>query len=141
MRILLAAALVALPSATAWAQNGSKHVLVLYSTRQDAPISIAGAQLLPRLLDEGLQEELAFYAEYIDQGRFPDAGYQAAFGDFLRVKYKGQPPDLVVAAGYADQRLYVMPSLGLVVVRLGTGDRKWSDAAFLARLLDGIERK
>lgn len=55
--------------------------------------------------------------------------------------YTGAPPDLVVAAGYADQRLYVMPSLGLVVVRLGTGDRKWSDAAFLARLLDGIERK
>jgi signal transduction histidine kinase len=97
MRILLAAALVALPSATAWAQNGSKHVLVLYSTRQDAPISIAGAQVLPRLLDEGLQEELAFYVEYIDQGRFPDAGYQTAFGDFLRVKYTGQRPDLVVA--------------------------------------------
>jgi signal transduction histidine kinase len=99
MRILLAAALVALPSATAWAQvqTDSKHVLVLYSTRQDAPISVAGAEALPRLLDEGLQEELALYVEYIDQGRFPDAGYQSAFGDFLRVKYKGRRLDLVIA--------------------------------------------
>jgi CubicO group peptidase (beta-lactamase class C family) len=49
--------------------------------------------------------------------------------------------DLVVAAGFHDQRMYVLPSRKLVVVRLGDGDRDWRDAAFLARLLDGVERE
>jgi CubicO group peptidase (beta-lactamase class C family) len=47
----------------------------------------------------------------------------------------GGPSDLVVAAGYDDQRLYVIPSEDLVVVRLGTGDRKWSDGEFIGRVL------
>ncbi|WP_304192501.1 serine hydrolase [Phenylobacterium aquaticum] len=56
------------------------------------------------------------------------------------------PADLVVAAGAGDQRLYVIPSCGLTIVRLarldiralmarrgGAGD--WSDTAFLTLLL------
>ena len=96
MRILLAATLVALGAVeTAWAQT--THVLALYSTRQEAPISVAGTQELPRLLQEGLRGELAFYTEYIDQGRFPDLGYQRVFSEFLRVKYKEEGLDLVIA--------------------------------------------
>ena len=37
------------------------------------------------------------------------------------------------------QRLYIIPSEDLVVVRLGAHHREWSDTAFLARLLDGRE--
>ena len=58
----------------------------------------AGDRELPRILEQGLGEDLNFYySEYIDQGRFPDPAYQAAFSDFLRVKYKGQRIDLVIA--------------------------------------------
>lgn len=57
------------------------------------------------------------------------------------------PRDLVLAAGAGDQRLYVIPSRGLVIVRqarldlaaLGPGAdpaTKWSDADFLRLLLD-----
>jgi signal transduction histidine kinase len=96
MRIVLAATLVVLGAVeTAGAQT--RHVLALYSTRQEAPISVAGTQELPRLLEEGLRGDLAFYTEYIDQGRFPDLGYQKVFSEFLRVKYKGQRLDLVIA--------------------------------------------
>lgn len=45
------------------------------------------------------------------------------------------PKDLVFAAGFANQRLYLLPSQGLVVVRQGKNHLGWSDGVFLARLL------
>lgn len=54
------------------------------------------------------------------------------------------PADMVVAAGAGDQRLYVIPSRGLTIVRqakldlvaLSSGERStWSDAHFLSLLL------
>jgi CubicO group peptidase (beta-lactamase class C family) len=46
-------------------------------------------------------------------------------------------PDLYMAAGAANQRLYVIPSLDLVIVRQGRL-AKWDDHEFLARLLSGV---
>jgi CubicO group peptidase (beta-lactamase class C family) len=57
-----------------------------------------------------------------------------------RLIYDGAPPDLFVAAGRYNQRLYVIPSRQMVVVRLGRADRTWSDGAVLACLLDGTPR-
>jgi CubicO group peptidase (beta-lactamase class C family) len=47
----------------------------------------------------------------------------------------GVPADLVMAAGAGDQRLYVVPSRGLVVVRFGEEER-FQDRGFLTRLFD-----
>ncbi|MFC4638221.1 serine hydrolase domain-containing protein [Deinococcus hohokamensis] len=44
------------------------------------------------------------------------------------------PSTLVMAAGALNQRLYLLPDEGLVVVRFGEGG-PWSDEGFLARLL------
>lgn len=44
-------------------------------------------------------------------------------------------PDFWMAAGSGNQRLYVIPSLDLVVVRLGRADRGWRDREFLALLV------
>jgi CubicO group peptidase (beta-lactamase class C family) len=54
-----------------------------------------------------------------------------------RLIYDGAAADLFMAAGRYNQRLYVLPSRQMVVVRLGRANRTWSDVAFLARLLDG----
>lgn len=52
------------------------------------------------------------------------------------------PADTVIAAGAGEQRLYIIPSLGITVVRQGKLDlanaaaasQRWSDVAFLASL-------
>lgn len=44
-------------------------------------------------------------------------------------------PQVIIAAGAGQQRLIVIPSLNAVIVRFGTQDRRWSDAAFLQSLL------
>ncbi|TVP72775.1 MAG: class C beta-lactamase-related serine hydrolase [Gemmatimonadales bacterium] len=49
------------------------------------------------------------------------------------------PSDLFMAAGLFNQRLYIVPSRGLVAVRMGGPDQSWDDAEFLARLLEGQE--
>ena len=81
----------------AWAQDAHKQVLVLYSTRRDAEFSSVGERELPRILDVGLDRNLDYYSEFIDVTRFPDSAYQIAFGDFLRLKYRGVGLDLVIA--------------------------------------------
>jgi hypothetical protein len=54
-------------------------------------------------------------------------------GDYPRV-----PDDSVMAVGAYDQRLYVIPSLGLTVVRNGpVGATAFEDVPFLDRLLGG----
>lgn len=45
------------------------------------------------------------------------------------------PEDLFAAAGYKDNRLYVIPSQDRVIVRLGDGSRRFSDPELLELLL------
>ena len=85
------------PAGAGWAAAGTKQVLVLYSTSPDAPMANAGDNELPRILRQGLEQDVVYYPEYIDQGRFPDPEYQTAFSDFLRVKYRGHRIDLIIA--------------------------------------------
>lgn len=60
---------------------------------------------------------------------------QAHEADFWRggCLCRAAPPDLLAMIGTRGQRVYVVPSQDLVVVRLGTG-RGFSDAEFLRRL-------
>ena len=88
----------ALPAA-AFAQDGHKSVLVLYSTRRDSEFSTISEGELPRILDAGLDRNLDYYSEFIDVARFPEPAYKVAFGDFLRLKYQGVRFDVVIAMG------------------------------------------
>ncbi len=76
--------------------QSEKRVLVVYSTRRDAQIVAIGERELSRILEQGLGH-VDYYSEYIDQARFPDTAYQAAFKDFLLLKYKNVRFDAVVA--------------------------------------------
>jgi signal transduction histidine kinase/ActR/RegA family two-component response regulator len=91
----IALAQVAAPS-LAYAQSEGKQVLVLYSTRPDAQLSIIGESRLPRTLDAGHAQDLVYYSEFIDDSTFPESAYPA-FREFLRLKYQGTRFDLIVA--------------------------------------------
>src|SRR5262245_45990011 len=79
--------------------QSQKQVLVLYETRRDAQIVIAGDREIPRILEEGLPDGLDYYSEFIDQVRFSHADYQHEFRDFLRSKYQNKSFDLVITVG------------------------------------------
>ena len=41
-----------------------------------------------------------------------------------------------MAMGFQTKRIYVIPSLDIVAVRLGEGDKNWDDNAFLKPIVD-----
>jgi hypothetical protein len=65
--------LVHIGAAAVDAQADSKHVLVLYSTRPDAQLSIVGENELPRILGAGLPQPVVYYSEFMDVGDVPAA--------------------------------------------------------------------
>jgi signal transduction histidine kinase len=112
--------LMTLAEMPALAASHQRQVLVLYSTRRDAQIAIAGERELPRVLDAGLGGNLDYYSEYLDRARIPDPAYQVSLRDFLRVKYKAIQFDIVIAVGeialqfLAAHRHEVFPNVPLV---------------------------
>jgi CubicO group peptidase (beta-lactamase class C family) len=72
------------------------------------------------------------------RGRFAadaNAARRSANSDDGRIS-RSAPSDLAMAAGSGKQRLYLIPSLDLVIVRQGESKGSgWSDAEFLDRLL------
>jgi CubicO group peptidase (beta-lactamase class C family) len=62
---------------------------------------------------------------------YPGASYATHLGESMT----GITTAAHVAAGAFDQRLYVIPSLDMVVVRFGRGHRLWSDREFFEALL------
>jgi signal transduction histidine kinase len=96
LAVAMAGAAFGLAQAVGAAQL-QKQVLVLHSTRRDANVSIVVDRELPRALEEGLRQNIDYYSEYIDRPRVSNAQYQAAFRDFLRLKYAGHGFDVVLA--------------------------------------------
>src|SRR5436190_266382 len=87
--------------ASAQTADPHKRVLTLYAVRRDAELATIGEAVLPQALDAGLNHRLDYYSEFIDIARFPDSEYQAAFGDFLRLRFQATRFDVVIAMGDA----------------------------------------
>jgi CubicO group peptidase (beta-lactamase class C family) len=83
------------------------------------------------------QYGLTFWLNVPDPPDAPPPRSAAAEARDADLFFPGGPEDLVVAAGRGNQRLYVIPSADLVVVRFGDPDRGWRDREFLARLMRG----
>jgi len=99
---LLVTALMACVSSShlhAQEAEGARRVLVLNSTRLDDQFSVTWARELPKLLGEGLNQQVDFYAEYFDFVRFPGPQNERAYLDFLQLKYARKHVDLVIVIG------------------------------------------
>jgi signal transduction histidine kinase len=79
--------------------DDDKHVLVLHSTRRTTQLVTLSDRELPRILGDALPEPVDYYAEFVDEARFPLREYQVAFRNFLRSKYQELTFDLVIAMG------------------------------------------
>ena len=85
-------------------ENGHEHytkVLAIYSSRRDAPYTIAVENVLREAFVQGLEGRVDYYTEYIDFSRFSGPDYQSTIRDFLKRKYPTQRPDVIVSDGGA----------------------------------------
>jgi hypothetical protein len=71
---------------------------------------------------------------WLNRSQAPGAAASARLAG--RSLYGEGLPDLVAVTGLDNQRLYVIPSLHLVVVRFGERSRSFRDADLLRRLVD-----
>ena len=101
---------LAAASASAATADSAPKVLVLFSTTRDAGMSITGDRELPRILGAGLGRHVDYSSEHLAIGRTKEPDYQAAFSEFLRLKYSGVRFDLVIA--YEDSAVRFMAAYG-----------------------------
>ena len=88
------------PASLAEAQEAQKVVLVLHGTGRDAEGTVTLDRELRQRLYRDLGGALDYYAEYLDTGRFPGVQQQAAFGEFLRHKYRGRRFDILITTDH-----------------------------------------
>src|SRR5215831_962121 len=101
---LIAVSLFVLISQTAFAAplgEQQKRVLVIYSSRKDAPYIATVERAYLTTLTDGLSGHFDYYAEFLDLSRFSSSAYQQALRDFLRHKYAAKHPDVILAEGDA----------------------------------------
>jgi len=90
------------PTAVAEAPvKDQRKVLVIYSSREDAPYTALIESAVRNTLSAGLADRLDYYAEYVDLARFSGPEYQDELQGFLSRKYAGRSLDVVIAEGNA----------------------------------------
>jgi hypothetical protein len=92
------AALLVLASCSVTAAGETKRVLVVYPTSDGQPGILRFQESLRLGLMNGPAARFEIFNEYLDSARFPDERYQSHLADFLRTKYSGREPDVIIPA-------------------------------------------
>ena len=90
------AALLVLAFCSVTAAGETKRVLVVYPTSDGQPGVLRFQESLRRGLMNGPLPRVGAFNEYLDSARFPDEQYQSHLADFLRAKYLGREPDVII---------------------------------------------
>ena len=89
---------LALAPCSVRAAGETKRVLVVYPTSDGQPGVLRFQESLRLGLMDGPPARFEVFNEYLDSARFPDERYQSHLADFLRTKYLGREPDVIIAA-------------------------------------------
>ena len=92
------AAVLVLASCSVTAAGETKRVLVVYPTSDGQPGVLRFQESLRLGLMNGPTARFEVFNEYLDSARFPDERYQSHLADFLRTKYLGREPDVIIPA-------------------------------------------
>jgi len=90
-----------MPGACAAAQPPSANVLVVYSQNRLLPANIDFDRGLYAASGNGAARDVHFFAEFLGTPEFGGAVYEARTASYLREKYAGRPPQVIVSAGAA----------------------------------------
>lgn len=71
------------------------------------------------------------------QAQNPEYGY-TFWVNTKGTRWRGLPTDMFALEGYNSNRCYVIPSLDLVVVRVGSGPPRWNESDFISGVVDAI---
>ncbi len=135
------AALLVFTSASVAAAQDVRRVLVLYPVSDGQPGILRFDESLRSALRARPDTRVEIYNEYLDSARFPDERHQRHLAEFLRGKYSGKRPDVIITA--------LAPSLDFVLkyrdeifpgvpVVYGAVDRREVDARKLGPGVVGV---
>jgi len=79
-------------------------------------------------------------ADWVEQSVQPSQWENQGYGYFWWLLGPPDvPEDMLVADGFQTKRIYVIPSLDIVAVRIGAGDdNEWDDNAFLTPIVEAV---
>jgi signal transduction histidine kinase len=123
--LVAGASVVAAQEPAAPMVDDQKRVLVVHSSRRDAPYTVLVENALRTTIRDALGGRLDYYVEYVDTARFSGPEYAAVVRDFFREKYRGLRLDVVIAEGetpfafLVQHRAELFPGVPLVFSREG----------------------
>ncbi len=116
------------PAQDAESSDRPRRVLILYSDERMLPAGIIVDRELRETLENQLEGAVEIHTEYLDRARFPGEEMAERQSVFLREKYAGRAPDVIVAGGAAALKflLKFRDSLfeGVPIVHCAVADRQ-----------------
>jgi signal transduction histidine kinase len=73
-----------------------KRVLMVFSESRDLPANMTMEEAAREQILKSAANRVDFFSESLDSGRFPNARHYRVFRDYIRNKYAGQNPDLIM---------------------------------------------
>lgn len=108
--------------APAVADEGTRNILVLYSSTRMLPQNVITDRGLREALDRPGKPRVEVFTEYLDVPRFTGDAYVRTVATYLREKYSMLPPQVIVASGdtalafLLKNRAYLFPDVPVVAL-------------------------
>lgn len=90
-----------MPGACAAARTPRANVLVVYSQNRLLTANVEFDRGLYAAFEDGATRDVHFFAEFLGTPEFGGAVYEARTAAYLKEKYAGRPPQVIVGAGAA----------------------------------------